>query len=152
MVKRTGVHRKGEVSFQDVLAHLRDNQRLHEAGAVACFIGIVRGFTRAGEKVRRLEVEAYKEKAEEALRRISDDLRHKEGIVDVLIHHNVGSFSVGEDLVYVAVAGRSRKNVFSTLMEAVERYKHEAPLWKKETLEGGRSYWVTERDSNDAEG
>ncbi len=147
LVERTGIHRKGEVSFQDVLDLLRDNPRLREAGAIACFIGIVRGFTHAGKKVRQLKVEAYKEKVEDDLRRISDDLGHKEGIVDVVIHHNFGSFSVGDDLVYVAVAGRSRKNVFPVLMEAVERYKHEAPLWKKETLEDGRSYWIKERDS-----
>lgn len=151
MIERTGVHRKGEIAFEDILAHLRDNPRLQEAGAVVCFIGLVRGFTHTGKKVQRLEMEAYEERAEDVLRGISDDLRRKEGIVDVLIHHKVGSFSVGEDLVYVVVAGRSRKNVFPALMEAVERYKHEAPLWKKETLEGGESYWITEESERDTE-
>jgi len=151
LARRTGVHKKGEISFEDILTHLRNNPRLREAGAVACFIGIVRGSTHDGRRVRRLEVEAYSEVAEGALRRIADDLRQRDGVVDVLIHHNVGSFSVGEDLVYVVVAGRSRKNVFSVLMEAVERYKHEAPLWKKETLEDGKSYWVTEAAGRDSE-
>ena len=40
------------------------------------------------------------------------------------------------------VAGRSRKNVFPALVEATERAKKEAAIWKKESLETGESYWV----------
>jgi len=56
----------------------------------------------------------------------------REGVIDVQIHHFVGEFDVGEDLVYVVVAGAHRQNVFPVLEEAVERYKGEAPIFKKE--------------------
>ena len=39
-----------------------------------------------------------------------------------------GEFNVGEDLVYVSVAGSHRTDVFPALREAVERYKSEAPI------------------------
>jgi molybdopterin synthase catalytic subunit len=56
---------------------------------------------------------------------------------------------VGEDIVYVLVAGEHRKNVFPVLEEAVERYKKEAPIFKKEeviTRNGEKAvYWVSEK-------
>jgi molybdopterin synthase catalytic subunit len=113
------------------------------------FIGVVRGETLEGEEeVEKLTLEAYEEKADEVLGKICDDLSQKPGIVDVQIHHLTGEFKVGEDLVYVAVAGSHRQQVFPVLREAVERYKSEAPIFKKEhiTSEKGKSeYWVSEK-------
>lgn len=112
------------------------------------FIGVVRGETLQGEKVQKLMLEAYEERANEVLAKICSDLRKKPGIVDVQIHHLLGEFSVGEDLVYVLVAGSHRQDVFPILEEAVERYKREAPIFKKEyvtTAKGEKSvYWVEE--------
>lgn len=120
-----------------------------KAGAIALFIGVVRGETLKGEKVQKLELEAYEEKANEILAGICNDLKKKNGIIDVQIHHLLGEFGVGEDLVYVLVAGAHRRNVFSVLEEAVERYKKEVPIFKKEYIvdEKGKTtaYWVTER-------
>lgn len=82
---------------------------------------------------------------------ICADLQKKPGIVDVQIHHLLGDFNVGDDMVYVSVAGSHRPEVFSVLREAVERYKHEAPIFKKETIvdaEGKtRETWVSEGHS-----
>jgi len=96
--------------------------------------------------VTKLEVETFKEEAERVLNNISRNLKKKPGIIDVLIHHMIGTFSVGEDMVYVIVAGKSRKDVFATLVDAVEKYKHESPIWKKEYLIDGSSYWVSEKN------
>ena len=97
-------------------------------------------------------MEAYEEKANEVLSAISKDLSGKPGIVDVQVHHLLGEFSVGEDVVYVSVAGSHRDEVFSVLREAVERYKKEAPVFKKEKIvnaEGVESeYWVSEKENN----
>ena len=94
--------------------------------------------------LEKLQLEAYDEMASEVLNNICEELRERTGIVDVQIHHLVGDFNVSEDLVYVAVAGSHRTDVFPTLKEAVERYKKEATIWKKEYLITGEAYWVTE--------
>jgi molybdopterin synthase catalytic subunit len=82
---------------------------------------------------------------------ICDELRRKPGVIDVQIHHLLGEFSVGEDLVYVLVAGSHRENIFSVLEEAVERYKSEAPIFKKEHVltEKGekKACWLSEREN-----
>ncbi|MEM4947620.1 MAG: molybdenum cofactor biosynthesis protein MoaE [Candidatus Jordarchaeales archaeon] len=138
------IHEKDEVNLEDVLRKVKSNPRIREAGAIACFIGIVRGVTGDGVPVERLEVEAYEEKANETLARICSELSKREGVIDVQIHHKVGVFNVGEDLVYVVVAGKHREDVFPVLVEAVERYKREAELWKKEYTASG-TYWVSDK-------
>ncbi len=142
------IHRKGQFALQDLLNSTRANPKFHNAGAIMMFIRVVRAKTQMRETVKKLELEAYEEKANEVIDGICEDLRKKEGIVDVQIHHFIGDFNVGEDLVYVLVAGSHRHNIFPVLEEAVERYKSEVPIFKKEYIidEKGRtrSYWVSE--------
>ncbi|MFQ6081548.1 MAG: molybdenum cofactor biosynthesis protein MoaE [Candidatus Bathyarchaeia archaeon] len=149
MVNHAGVHRKGQLSLFDVLRSIRERPDFHKVGALAIFVGVVRGETPGGETVKKLELEAYEEKASEVLENICEQLRKRTGVIDVEIHHLLGEFDVGEDLVYVLVAGSHRHDVFPVLEEAVERYKKEAPIFKKEYItdrEGvTRSYWVRER-------
>jgi molybdopterin synthase catalytic subunit len=142
------VHEKGSYALMDLIESGRTKQGFQKAGAIAVFIGVARGETLKGEKVQKLEIEAYEEKADEVLTNICNDLKRREGIMDVQIHHLLGEFNVGEDLVYVLVAGSHRMNVFPVLKEAVDRYKKEAPIFKKEYItnrkEGTTAYWVTE--------
>lgn len=146
---KAAVHKKGTLSLSDLMENTRRNPDFCKIGAIATFIGVVRGETKNGRTVRELELEAYKEKADEVLQTICRELQTKEGIVDVQIHHFVGKFRMGEDLVYVLVAGGHRSNVFPVLEEAVERYKKEAPIFKRETITGKKgvpkSYWISER-------
>ncbi|MEM3565465.1 MAG: molybdenum cofactor biosynthesis protein MoaE [Candidatus Bathyarchaeia archaeon] len=143
-------HRKGDLNLEDLIRELKGCAEFQKAGAIAIFIGVVRGETSKGEKVQKLEVEAYEEKADEVLSSICQELKGRRGIVDAQIHHFLGEFAVGEDLVYVLVAGSHRKDVFPVLREAVERYKREAPIFKKEyvtTKEGEeKAYWVAETE------
>ncbi|MDR2202762.1 MAG: molybdenum cofactor biosynthesis protein MoaE [Nitrososphaerota archaeon] len=149
MVNRVGIHEKGSLNVNDVIESIKGRADFGRAGAIGLFIGVVRGETfEDGVQVEKLVLEAYEEKADEVLGGICDDLSCRSGIIDVQIHHFVGEFSVGDDLVYVAVAGSHREHVFSVLREAVERYKCEAPIFKKEIVVGeqGRSEcWVSEK-------
>lgn len=146
-----GIHKKGEFSLSKLLQSVKERPDFHRTGAIATFVGIVRGETLDGESVGGLEVEAYEEQTNKVLGSICEDLKKREGVVDVQIHHFVGKFSVGEDLVYVVVAGGHRQNVFGVLQEAVERYKSEAPVFKKEyildEIGSRKSYWVSEREA-----
>jgi len=146
---KAGVHKKGTLSISNLLKNTKEKPDFHKVGAIAMFLGVVRGETKEGETVKELELEAYKEKADEVLENICRELQAREGIVDVQIHHFTGKFRVGEDIVYVLVAGSHRSQVFPVLEEAVERYKKEAPIFKKETITDKKgavsSYWVSER-------
>jgi len=54
------------------------------------------------------------------------------------------------------VAGAHRHNVFPVLEEAVERYKKEATIFKKEHVidktGAKKSYWVSERETEETRG
>lgn len=112
-----------------------------EIGAVIIFIGVVRGVGRDGGKVLSLEYEAYEDVAEKALEKIIEDLKEKHGIIDAIIEHRVGLTNVGEDTVYVLVASKHREEGFKSIIELIERLKHEVPIWKKEITDKG-SQWI----------
>ena len=153
MSTKAGVHEKGSFTAQDAINNIKKDPDFPKAGAIGLFIGVVRGDTVDGQKVEELQLEAYEEKANQVLGNICEDLIRKPGIVNVQIHHLLGEFKVGDDLVYVAVAGSHRTEVFSVLREAVERYKREAPIFKKERVVDGKGaaaeYWVSEKHNHD---
>jgi len=147
--KHAGVHSKGELSLFDVIESVKKRTDYQKVGAMALFLGVVRGESKEGEPVKRLKLEAFDEKADEVLENICEDLKAKKGILDVQIHHFTGDFDLGEDLVYVLVAGGHRQDIFPVFQQAVERYKKEAPIFKKEVIidKKGKikAYWVSER-------
>lgn len=152
MTINAGVHEKETFTLQDVMNNIKTDPDYHKAGAIVLFIGIVRGETLNSQRVEKLSIEAYEEKANQVLTQIRNDLMKKHGIVNVQIHHLLGEFQIGDDLVYVAVAGAHRTDVFPVLREAVERYKTEVPVFKKEYIideQGATSgYWVSEKEHN----
>ncbi len=149
MTQHAGVHEKGKFNLQTLLGNIKENKSYEKTGAIGIFIGTVRGENNEAQKVQKLTLEAYEEKANEVLDNICNELEKKPSIVDVQIHHLLGDFQVGDEIVYVSVAGGHRPEVFSILREAVERYKHEAPVFKREQIidEKGqtRETWVSER-------
>jgi molybdopterin synthase catalytic subunit len=138
---RVSISPKGACSMSDLLKIAKKNPEMEKVGAIATFTGVVKGYTSRG-KVEKLIVEAHSKEAIKALTSIVTELCANQKIIDVLIHHFIGEFNVGEDLVYVIVIGKSRKDVFNALELAIERYKKEAAIWKKEYLTNGTSYWI----------
>ncbi|MEM1581534.1 MAG: molybdenum cofactor biosynthesis protein MoaE [Candidatus Bathyarchaeia archaeon] len=113
----------------------------NEIGAITIFVGVVRGISKNREKVLRLEYEAYEEVATKTLEDIIIDLKSKYGIIDAIVEHKVGSAQAGEDTIYALIATKHREEGFKSLIELIERLKHEVPIWKKEVTDRG-SYWI----------
>lgn len=112
----------------------------NEIGAITIFVGIVRG-TRENEKVIRLEYEAHEALASQIIEKIINEQKTKHGILDAAVEHRTGSVKIGEDVMYVLVASKHRKEGRLALSEIVDRIKFEVPIWKKEITEKD-SYWV----------
>ena len=110
-----------------------------EIGAIAIFVGVVRGVS-DGERVLRLEYEAHEALAPKVLSRLIEEVKKKYGLIDVIAEHRVGDVPVGGDVMYVLVASKHRKEAFEALAELVDRIKHETPIWKKEVTEKGARY------------
>ncbi len=145
-----GLHRKGEVSLEQIIDYIETLPTYHESGALACFVGVVREDPIDGSdsKVTHLKYEAYADVALKRMEEIRADAKRRDGIVEVAIHHVVDSLAVGEPSLFVVVLGKHRQEVFPTLSETVERVKKEVPIWKKEHTTKN-AYWVsTEEHTN----
>jgi len=127
-------------TLDSLLCKLKKTKNIEKAGAIGTFTGIVRAVT-GPTRTEFLEFESHGELAQKNMDEICKDLRQKEGIVEVLMHHRTGIIETGEDIVYIAVAAGHREELFAVLREAIERLKVEVPIWKKEhTVEG--EWWV----------
>jgi len=125
------------LSVDEVVARLADPAN----GAVAAFIGVVRGET-DGREVRHLEYEAYPEMAEEQLRRIGEEIRARwPTIREVAIVHRVGRLEIGETAVVIALSAAHRPEVFDALRYGIDRLKEIVPIWKKEVWMDGDGEW-----------
>lgn len=125
-----------EVSVDKVVARLADPA----IGAVATFVGVVRGTTE-GREVHYLEYEAYPEMTEETLRQIGDEIRARwEAIHEVAIVHRVGRLQVGEIAVVIALSAAHRQQVFDALRYSIDRLKEIVPIWKKEVWTDGEAW------------
>lgn len=134
-----GIHRKGELDFIKLIEKIKRGLG-KEAGALGCFVGIVRGTSKGGEPVKYLHYECSKEAGKE-LERIAADMEKRPGISRVWIHHVIDDLKPGEDAIYVIVAGEHRGEVFAALPQIMDRIKAEVPIWKKEITET-KEYWV----------
>ncbi|MDY6932090.1 MAG: molybdopterin synthase [Halobacteriota archaeon] len=116
---------------------------IRKAGAIGTFTGIVRGVSEDVE-VKALEFEMYAGVAEEKINHITEDLKKREGVLEVFIHHRSGYIETGNDIVYIVVLGAHRSQVFNALSDAIERVKEEVPIWKKELTVDG-DYWIHDK-------
>ena len=114
------------------------------SGATALFIGVVRDNSEAGE-VDQILYEAYVPMAEKRMLEIDEEVRRRWPVNEIKILHRIGRLRVGEVSVAVAVSSPHRGEAFEACRHAIERIKHDVPIWKKERLANGREVWVEGR-------
>ena len=137
----SGIYKKGEIdisSINDLLSMLSK-----DSGSIMTFIGVVKEVGIANKKVIGLEIESYDERSNLAIKNICNEIKEKHGLSLIWIYHFKGSFKVGEPLVFVIVVGGHRKQTFPALQEAIERYKKELAVWKKEIYYDGSEKWIS---------
>ncbi|MGE5466735.1 MAG: molybdopterin synthase catalytic subunit MoaE [Ignavibacteria bacterium] len=114
------------------------------AGAVASFVGLVRG-----EGILAMTLEHYPAMTEKALADIVAQAQQRWDLRRVRVIHRVGRLLPGDRIVFVGVSSSHRGDAFAACEFIMDYLKTRAPFWKKEeTREGGR--WVDARESDDA--
>ncbi|MEM2237111.1 MAG: molybdenum cofactor biosynthesis protein MoaE [Candidatus Caldarchaeum sp.] len=137
-----GVYSRGELSFTTLFDSVLKEVSDGSCGAAAFFVGIVKRRGRGVKDVESLYMESYHEHANKALRKLCEEVKAEYGLRFLGVWHLVGSFAVGEAVVMAAAAGGSREEVFRGLRLAVERYKREPALFKKEVYVDGSGAWL----------
>ena len=110
-------------------------------GGYAAFEGWVRDHNE-GQRVKRLEYEAFAPLALREGERIIAEARERFGLRGALCVHRVGALALGEVAVWVGVASPHRDEAFHGCRFIIDEIKHRLPIWKKEHYENGDSGWV----------
>lgn len=106
-----------------MLEKVKKHPDYHKAGMILCHNGVVRQTSREGDSVTGLEVKVDHGK----LGKILEDQRKVPGIVDIRIWINEGKkLSIGDDVMFLLVAGDIRETVIKTLSDTLNMVKSEA--------------------------
>lgn len=139
----SGIYDKDRVDVVSVMKELLEAKQPEDVGAVLTFMGVTRRSGLDDKEVDMIEMESYEEHANKTIQSICREIEEKYGVTSVWIYHMVGKFKVGEPLVFVAVTGKSRRQAIPALEEAIQRYKTEPALWKKEIYTDGTNQWIS---------
>ncbi|WP_330999884.1 molybdopterin synthase catalytic subunit [Archaeoglobus neptunius] len=132
-------------SLKSIVLKTKCVDGVERCGAIGIFVGFVRRNS-GGKKVRQLEYETYDDLLEEKAKEIEEKIKSMPGIVNAKIYHKKGVLMPGEDIVYIAVMGEHRKDIWEPLKKAVEIMKEELPVWKKEVYEEDGEMWVHDKE------
>jgi len=109
-------------------------------GAVIIFDGVVRNHT-GDRKTLFLDYEGYPPLAVNTMKQIGRELCEKHDIHQVGIIHRIGRLELQEASVSIVVTSAHRQAAYDASLEAINRLKKLAPIWKKEHFEDGE-VWV----------
>ena len=112
-----------------------------ECGGVGIFIGTVRNH-HEGKTVKALKYTAYAPVAEKMIRQIEQDIQTKYAVSYVRVVHRIGALDIGDTAIIAMAYAAHRREAFSACEDAVERVKHEVPVWKEEFYMDGSSQYV----------
>jgi molybdopterin synthase catalytic subunit len=107
------------MNLSTLVEKIKKHPDFHKAGMILCHNGVVRASSRDGRPVSEVTVRVDRRRLETILA----EIKAMTGIVEVLAHVNEGTLKVGEDVMYVVVAGDFRENVFDAMIGAVNRIK-----------------------------
>ena len=112
------------------------------AGAIASFLGLVRG-----GQVTELELEHHPRMTQKSIERILASAETRWVLLGVTVVHRIGKLRPGEDIVLVLVASEHRQDAFEACDYLMDYLKTEAVFWKREQ-QGGQSRWIESTSSD----
>ncbi|HVI53288.1 MAG TPA: molybdenum cofactor biosynthesis protein MoaE [Candidatus Sulfotelmatobacter sp.] len=115
------------------------------AGAVASFVGLVRG----DDDLQAMTLEHYPGMTERQLAAIENEARNRWRLLDVVIVHRYGRLLPGDRIVLVAAASSHRGDAFAACEFLMDWLKTKAPFWKMEER-AGRQDWVEAKSEDDS--
>lgn len=118
-------------------AELREFMRAAGEGAVATFIGTVRG----DGAVERLTLDHYAGFTEKQIAAFVERLIVDHQLTAATVVHRHGEMKPGETILFAATAAPHRRAALDALGSLVEQLKTDAPFWKRE-LRGGTDHWL----------
>lgn len=116
-------------------------QNFPECGGIGFFIGTVRNH-HEGKAVKSLKYTSYAPVSEKMIRQIEQEIQQQFAVPYVRVIHRIGTLEIGEKAIIAVAYAAHRREAFAACEEAVERVKHEVPVWKEEFYQDGSSQYV----------
>ncbi|MCD4718696.1 MAG: molybdenum cofactor biosynthesis protein MoaE [Desulfobacula sp.] len=111
-----------------MVEQIKQHPDYHKAGMILCHNGVVRATSREGDEVTGLEVVVDHDRLDQIL----EEQKKRPGIIDILIHINEKKeLAVGDDVMFLVVAGDIRDNVLESLKDTLNLVKAEATSKKQ---------------------
>jgi molybdopterin synthase catalytic subunit len=108
------------MKLTQLIESIKQHPDYPKVGVILCHNGVVRATSRDGRQVSGLRIVVDQEK----LRQVVEANKRRDGIVDIRVHINADvDLKVGEDVMYIVVAGDIRENVISTLQDTLNTIK-----------------------------
>jgi molybdopterin synthase catalytic subunit len=103
------------------IREIKANADPEAIGMMLAHNGIVRGTAKDGKTVKGMKLSFDNEKLESCVK----SMKKRDGIVEIRVWINQGELKVGDDIMYVLVAGRFRTDVLPVLQELLTYIKTE---------------------------
>jgi len=100
---------------------IKENCDSESLGMILVHNGIVRGTAKDGKLVKGMKLSYDKDALESCVAR----LKNREGIAAIRVWINSGILSIGDDIMYLLVAGRFRTDVLPVLEDLLSTVKNE---------------------------
>jgi len=108
------------VDLTRMIDSIKKHPDCHQAGMILCHNGVVRDTSRDGRKVSGLTISVDHEK----LRQVVETYKKKPGIVEILVEIAENKkLAVGDDVMFLVVAGDIRENVIAVLNDTLNTVK-----------------------------
>ncbi|MFT5282545.1 MAG: molybdopterin synthase catalytic subunit [Kangiellaceae bacterium] len=115
-------------------------------GAIVTFTGLVRDFNDDGS-VSGMQIEHYPGMTQKSLNDICLQAKKRWDLGQVRVIHRVGVVAASEQIVFVGVSSKHRKNAFEACQFIMDYLKTSAPFWKQEGTANGMK-WVKAKESD----
>jgi molybdopterin synthase catalytic subunit len=106
-----------------LIEQIKHHPNFHKAGMILCHNGVVRATSRDGREVTGLRISVDHGK----LKQIIESNKKRPGIIEILVEIETDKdLSVGDDVMFLVVAGDIRENVVAALKDTLDGIKNTA--------------------------
>ncbi len=110
-------------------------------GASTLFVGTVRR-SNQGRAVTGIDYSAYAPMAEREMLAICEEAAATYGATRVVVEHRVGTLTLGEASIAIAVSHQRRAGAMDAQRYLIEELKKRVPVWKRAHYTDGERSWV----------
>ena len=129
------IEKKDElVQITDLMEHIKKSTSIDECGAIYSFEGIMRGKEDKDVVNKLILTTSDKNKTENEMEEIADDVKSKYGVKEIAIVHYIGEFYTGDPMFLVSVGGAHRHETLKALTEIIECVKFDLDFKKEEFI------------------